>query len=129
MIGCTTQRLDQLMRLPAQPISEPDRVFLYAPMNFAASWMLMLSAFSREAELTLSTDLTRLADEIRLAASHYFLNVPTLLERVKRGVEEISPNRLRRFAHYTREPAKPGSASTLAAAKRLTRSGCYLGGN
>jgi len=88
MIGCTTQRLDQLMRLPAQQISEPDRVFLYAPMNFAASWMLMLSAFSREAELTLSTDLTKLADEIRLAAPHYFLNVPTLLERVKRGVEE-----------------------------------------
>ena len=84
MTGCTTERLDQLMGKTA----EPDRVFLYAPMNFAASWMLMLSAFSREAVLTLSTDLTKLADEIRIAAPHYFLNVPTLLERVKRGVEE-----------------------------------------
>jgi long-chain acyl-CoA synthetase len=69
-------------------VSEPDRIFLYAPMNFAASWMLMLSAFSRESVLTLSTDLTKLADEIRLSGPHYFLNVPTLLERVKRGVED-----------------------------------------
>jgi long-chain acyl-CoA synthetase len=84
MTGCTKERLDQLMA----NVSEPDRIFLYAPMNFAASWMLMLSAFSRESVLTLSTDLTKLADEIRVSAPHYFLNVPTLLERVKRGVEE-----------------------------------------
>jgi long-chain acyl-CoA synthetase len=84
MTGCTTERLDQLMG----NVSEPDRIFLYAPMNFAASWMLMLSAFSRQAVLTLSTDLTQLADEIRHSAPHYFLNVPTLLERVKRGVED-----------------------------------------
>jgi long-chain acyl-CoA synthetase len=84
MTGCTTERLDQLM----DKVNAPDRIFLYAPMNFAASWMLMLSAFSRESELTLSTDLNKLADEIRVSAPHYFLNVPTLLERVKRGVEE-----------------------------------------
>src|SRR6266446_5472902 len=84
MTGCTTERLDQLMG----KVPEPDRIFLYAPMNFAASWMLMLSAFAREAVLTLSTDLTKLADEIRTSAPHYFLNVPTLLERVKRGVED-----------------------------------------
>jgi long-chain acyl-CoA synthetase len=88
MIGCTSERLNQLMAPAPESANEPDRVFLYAPMNFAASWMLMLSAFSREAMLTLSTDLTKLADEIRIAAPHYFLNVPTLLERVKRGVED-----------------------------------------
>jgi len=86
MTGCTTERLDQLMA--ANKSAEPDAIFLYAPMNFAASWMLMLSALLRESVLTLSTDLNKLADEIRLAAPHYFLNVPTLLERVKRGVEE-----------------------------------------
>jgi long-chain acyl-CoA synthetase len=43
--------------------------------------------------LTLSTDLNKLADEIRLAAPHYFLNVPTLLERVRRGVEEAIAKR------------------------------------
>ena len=86
MTGCTTERLDQLMA--ASKKSQPDAIFLYAPMNFAASWMLVLSALLRESVLTLSTDLNKLADEIRLAAPHYFLNVPTLLERVKRGVED-----------------------------------------
>ena len=86
MTGCTTERLDQLMA--ASKKSQPDAIFLYAPMNFAASWMLALSALLRESVLTLSTDLNKLADEIRLAAPHYFLNVPTLLERVKRGVED-----------------------------------------
>ena len=88
MTGCTTERLDQLMAQRAGSSGEPERIFLYAPMNFAASWMLMLSALLRNSELTLSTDLTKLADEIRLSAPHYFLNVPTLLERVKRGVED-----------------------------------------
>jgi len=86
MTGCTTERLDQLMA--ASNNSQPDAIFLYAPMNFAASWMLVLSALLRESVLTLSTDLNKLADEIRFAAPHYFLNVPTLLERVKRGVED-----------------------------------------
>ena len=67
---------------------EPDRIFHYLPMNFAASWIVMLSALTRETEFTLSTDLNNLADEIRLASPNYFLNVPTLLERVRRGVEE-----------------------------------------
>jgi long-chain acyl-CoA synthetase len=88
MTSCTTERLNQLMGQLTKTANEPDRIFLYAPMNFAASWMLMLSAFSREAVLSLSTDLTKLADEIRIATPHYFLNVPTLLERVKRGVED-----------------------------------------
>jgi len=86
MVSCTTERLNQLMQhLGGNTV---DRVFHYLPMNFAASWLLMLSCLSRESELTLSTDLNRLAGEILLAAPHYFLNVPTLLERVRRGVEE-----------------------------------------
>ena len=88
MTSCTTERLDQLTGPWSRKTAGPDHIFLYAPMNFAASWMLMLSAFSRESVLTLSTDLTKLADEIRISAPHYFLNVPTLLERVKRGVED-----------------------------------------
>ncbi|HWY44965.1 MAG TPA: AMP-binding protein [Candidatus Sulfotelmatobacter sp.] len=84
MTGCTTERLQQLMA----GHREPDRVFHYLPLNFAASWIVMLSALKRESEFTLSTDLNKLADEIRIAAPNYFLNVPTLLERVRRGVEE-----------------------------------------
>jgi len=89
MLSCTTERLDQLMG----QTREPDRVFHYAPFNFAASWILLLSCLSRESVLTLSTDLTKLPDEIRLSAPHYFLNVPTLLERVRRGVEDALSKR------------------------------------
>jgi long-chain acyl-CoA synthetase len=89
MISCTTERLDQLMG----ETHEPDRVFHYLPFNFAASWIVLLTYLTRESVLTLSTDLNKLADEIRLASPHYFLNVPTLLERVRRGVEEALSKR------------------------------------
>ncbi len=85
MLTCTTQRLDALVG-SARP--QPDRVFHYLPFNFAGSWILLLSCLSRSSVLTLSTDLTKLADEIRVAAPEYFLNVPALLERVKKGIEE-----------------------------------------
>ena len=89
MLSCTTERLNQLMGATR----EPDRVFHYLPFNFAASTILLLSCLSRESVLTLSTDLNKLADEIRLASPNYFLNVPTLLERVRRGVEEAIAKR------------------------------------
>jgi long-chain acyl-CoA synthetase len=82
MLCCTCERFDQLMGSS----SESDKVFHYLPFNFAGSWILLLSCLSRESVLTLSTDLNRLAAEIRLSAPNYFLNVPTLLERVRRGV-------------------------------------------
>jgi long-chain acyl-CoA synthetase len=84
MLRCTTERLDQLMGTA----NEPDRVFHYLPFNFAGSWILLLSCLVRESVLTLSTDLNSLADEIRVTAPNYFLNVPTLLERVRRGALE-----------------------------------------
>jgi long-chain acyl-CoA synthetase len=86
MLKCTSERLDQLMGLVSSGQREPDKVFHYLPFNFAGSWILLLSCLLRESVLTLSTDLNRLADEIRLSAPNYFLNVPTLLERVRRGV-------------------------------------------
>jgi long-chain acyl-CoA synthetase len=88
MLACTTERLDQLMGQPGGSTTQPDRVFHYLPFNFAGSWILLLSCLARESVLTLSMDMTGLADEIRLAAPNYFLNVPTLLERVRRAVEE-----------------------------------------
>ena len=89
MLSCTTERLDQLMGAT----HEPDRVFHYLPFNFAASTILLLSCLMRESVLTLSTDLNKLADEILMASPNYFLNVPTLLERVRRGVEEAIAKR------------------------------------
>ena len=82
MLSCTNARLDELMG----PRNIPDRVFHYLPFCFAGSWILLLSCLSRTSGLTMSTDLTKLADEIRAAAPDYFLNVPTLLERIRTGV-------------------------------------------
>jgi long-chain acyl-CoA synthetase len=83
MLSCTTARLAQLMGARA----EPDRVFHYLPFCFAGSWILLLSCLSRMGELWLSTDLTRLADDLREAAPDYCLNVPQLLERMRSAVE------------------------------------------
>ncbi|HTS12253.1 MAG TPA: AMP-binding protein [Candidatus Limnocylindrales bacterium] len=88
ILGCTGARLDQLMATRKESAAAPDRVFHYAPFCFAASWILLLSALSRNSVLTLSTDLTKLADELKLAAPDYFLNVPTLLDRVRSKIEE-----------------------------------------
>ncbi len=83
MLSCTTARLDLLMG----PRQEPDQVFHYLPFCFAGSWVLLLTCLSRSSVLTLSTHLSRLAEEIHMAKPHYFLNVPTLLERIRAGVE------------------------------------------
>jgi len=83
MLSCTTARFAQLMGRRA----EPDRVFHYLPFCFAGSWILLLSSLLRLSELRLSTDLTRLADDLREAAPDYCLNVPQLLERMRSAVE------------------------------------------
>jgi long-chain acyl-CoA synthetase len=84
MLGSTNARLDQLMGAR----KEPDRIFHYLPFCFAGSWIVLLTALSRDSVLSLSTDLTDLADELKIAAPHYFLNVPALLERVRAKIEE-----------------------------------------
>jgi long-chain acyl-CoA synthetase len=84
MLTCTTGWMDRLGYSGREAI----RVFQYLPFNFAASWIVVMSCLSKDTVLTLSTDLNNLADEIRLSAPHYFFNVPTLPERVRRGVEE-----------------------------------------
>ena len=83
-----------------------------------------LLLLSRESVLVRSsTDLlTKLPDEIRLSAPHYFLNVPTLLERVRRGVEDALSKRACRsdpLLLFTRRRAKPGEASRVRRATRV----------
>lgn len=83
MLGATGARLDRLM----EGHSEPDQVFHYLPFCFAGSWILLLSCLSRNSLLSMSTDLNKLADELKLAAPNYCLNVPALLERIRSAVE------------------------------------------
>jgi long-chain acyl-CoA synthetase len=84
MLGATHARLDQLMGVR----QEPEKVFQYAPFCFAAARILLLTSLSRNSVLMLSTDLTKIADELKIAAPNYFVNVPMFLERVRRKVEE-----------------------------------------
>ena len=88
MLELTGARLDELMKEVKKPSGETERIFHYLPFCFAASWILLLTALSRNSVLTLSTDLTKLSDELKLAEPDYFLNVPTLLERVRGKIEE-----------------------------------------
>ncbi len=84
MLGCTSGRLDQLMKKrPGQ-----DSVFHYLPLCFAGSWIMMLTCLLRGSKLTLNTDLGKIAAEMRQAAPDYFLNVPALLERMRKAVDE-----------------------------------------
>jgi long-chain acyl-CoA synthetase len=92
MLECTNARLDQLMSQHAATL-EPDGIFHYAPFCFAASWILLLTALSRNSVLTLSTDLSSLSDDLKLSAPDYFLNVPTLLERVRAKITETIQKR------------------------------------
>ncbi|MGP8155561.1 MAG: AMP-dependent synthetase/ligase [Candidatus Acidiferrales bacterium] len=84
VLGATNARLDQLIGARR----EPDRVFQYAPFCFAAARILLLTSLSRASVLTLSTDFTKLSEELKLAAPDYFVNVPMFLERVRRKIEE-----------------------------------------
>jgi long-chain acyl-CoA synthetase len=115
MLGCTNARLDQLIGRQ----TEPDRVFHYLPFSFAASWIAMLSFVSRNSTLTLSTDLTNLADDLKLAAPHYFLNVPTLLERVRATIQDTIRKRSA-FASNVFSKAQCAFARRKSDEKRFT---------
>jgi long-chain acyl-CoA synthetase len=84
ILECTSARLDLLMNnRPGQ-----DRVYQYAPLCFAAAWITLLTGLQRHSLVTINTDLTKLASEIRSSAPDYFVNVPALLERMRRAVDE-----------------------------------------
>ncbi len=84
MLDCTSGRLDLLM----ENKSGQDRVFHYLPFCFAGSWIMLLTCLLRGSLLTLNTDLNKLANEMRTVAPDYFLNVPALLERMRKAVDE-----------------------------------------
>jgi long-chain acyl-CoA synthetase len=84
MLGCTSARLNLLM----EGRQGQDRVFHYLPFSFCASWIALLTFLLRGSLVTLNMDLTRIANDLPLVAPDYFLNVPQLLERMRRGVDD-----------------------------------------
>ncbi len=65
-----------------------DRVFHYLPFCFAGSWIMLLTSLRLSNLLILNTDLSRLPDDMRSCTPNYFLNVPALLERMRKAVDE-----------------------------------------
>jgi long-chain acyl-CoA synthetase len=88
MLNCTSGRLDTLMGEKKTGKSKQDRVFHYLPFCFAGSWILMLTCLQRRSHLTVNSDLNKLSGEMRSASADYFLNVPALLERMRKAVDE-----------------------------------------
>lgn len=84
MLGCTAARLDKLMG----GRTGQDRIFHYLPLSFCASWIAVLTFMLRGSLVTLNTDLTKIPSDMPAVAPHYFLNVPQLLERMRRGIDE-----------------------------------------
>jgi long-chain acyl-CoA synthetase len=84
MLDRTAERLDQLMA----GSTGQDRIFHYLPFTFAASWIALLTFLRRRSLVTINMDLGKIASDMRTVAPDYFLNVPQLLERMRRGVDE-----------------------------------------
>jgi len=87
ILQCTSERLDILMNTTADQARQ-DCVYQWAPLNFAAAWITTLTSLLRGSSVFMNTDLTKLAGEIRTVEPDYFVNVPALLERVRRAVDE-----------------------------------------
>lgn len=84
ILQCTSARLDVLMaNRPGH-----DRVYQWAPLNFAAAWITTLTSLLRGSSVFMNTDLAKIAGELRTVQPDYFVNVPALLERVRRAVDE-----------------------------------------
>jgi long-chain acyl-CoA synthetase len=88
MLDRTAERLRELMSGTASDESRPDRIFHYLPFTFAASWIALLTFLKRRSLVTINMDLTKIANDMRIVAPDYFLNVPQLLERMRRAVDE-----------------------------------------
>lgn len=88
-----------------------DRVFHYLPFCFAGSRIMLWSQLRRGNALMIGTDLNNLQQEMQIAAPHYFLNVPALLERIRGGVvQRLSGMRAPIPALYFRAAAAHGRA-------------------
>jgi long-chain acyl-CoA synthetase len=88
MLDRTAERLEQLMSGSSSGRAGQDRIFHYLPFTFAASWIALLTFLKRGSLVTINTDLAKIANDMRTVAPDYFLNVPQLLERMRRAVDE-----------------------------------------
>jgi long-chain acyl-CoA synthetase len=132
MLQRTAERLAELMQQSSlSSDGKPqDRIFHYLPFTFAASWIALLTFLVRRSLVTINTDLAKIATDMRVVAPDYFLNVPQLLERMRRAVDEqlwqtggvaqaIYSRAKGAWARKQDGPPKAGDALWLGLAQRL----------
>jgi long-chain acyl-CoA synthetase len=130
MLDRTAERLSQLMAESSSGAAGPDRIFHYLPFTFAASWIALLTFLKRRSLVTINMDLAKLASDMRAVAPDYFLNVPQLLERMRRAVDEqlwqtggvaqaIYSRAKGAWARRQEKQVKAGDAMWLGLANRL----------
>ena len=88
MLDRTAERLSELMGGSSSGAARQDCIFHYLPFTFAASWIALLTFLKRRSLVTINMDLAKIASDMRTVAPDYFLNVPQLLERMRRAVDE-----------------------------------------
>lgn len=88
MLDHTAERLSELMSGSSSGPAGQDRIFHYLPFTFAASWIALLTFLKRRSLVTINMDLAKIAKDMRTVAPDYFLNVPQLLERMRRALDE-----------------------------------------
>ncbi|MFY9950707.1 MAG: AMP-binding protein [Candidatus Sulfotelmatobacter sp.] len=88
MLDRTAERLSELMSGSSSGAGPQDCIFHYLPFTFAASWIALLTFLKRLSLVTINMDLAKIASDMRTVAPDYFLNVPQLLERMRRAVDE-----------------------------------------
>ncbi len=72
ILQCTSERLDILMdKRPGQ-----DRVYQWAPLNFAAAWITTLTSLLRGSSVFMNTDLAKIAAELRTVRRIILLMFP-----------------------------------------------------
>ena len=130
MLDRTAERLSQLMAESSSGAAGPDRIFHYLPFTFAASWIALLTFLKRRSLVTINMDLAKIASDMRAVAPDYFLNVPQLLERMRRAVDEqlwqtggvaqaIYSRAKGAWARRQEKQVKAGDAMWLGLANRL----------
>lgn len=110
MLSITTAAFGRLV----DSVRGAPRVFHYLPFCFAGSRVMLMTCLLRGQHLMLSMDLDRLPQEISEAAPHYFLNVPALLERIKKKVESGVEAKPRLWALYLRAKRAYGARNASA---------------
>jgi long-chain acyl-CoA synthetase len=130
MLDRTAERLGELMSGSPPGGTKQDRIFHYLPFTFAASWIALLTFLQRRSLVTINMDLTKIANDMRAMAPDYFLNVPQLLERMRRAVDEqlwqtggvaqaIYARAKAAWVRKHEKNAKPGDRVWLGLANRL----------